>query len=110
MSEQNLEYSCCTVQERKLNKYYFRFNSIILDRDLRDKTMTDTLMYIPNDNTQKLTPSVALNKWLKRLNFQLNKPTNQNSLKLLIKLLIQRIRKRYINLLELTLSPLSLSL
>ena len=68
--------------------------------------MTDTLMYIPNDNTQKLTPSVALNKWLKRLNFQLNKPTNQNSLKLLN----QRIRKRYINLLELSLSPLSLSL
>ena len=29
----------------------------------------------------KITPSVDKNLWLKRLNAQLNKPTNQNSVK-----------------------------
>ena len=36
------------------------------------------LMYIPNDNTQ-ITHSVDKNYWLKSLNTQLNKPTNQNT-------------------------------
>ena len=40
--------------------------------------MADKLMYIPNDYTQN-TPSVDLDQWLKRLNNQLNKPTNQNA-------------------------------
>ncbi len=31
--------------------------------------------------THKITPSVDLNQWLERLNTQLNKPTNQNLVK-----------------------------
>ena len=38
------------------------------------------LMYIPNANTQ-ITHSVDKNYWLKSLNTQLNKPTNQNTTK-----------------------------
>ena len=45
------------------------------------KTMADKLMYIPNDDTQKY-PFCRL-QWLKRLDTQLNKQTNQNSLKVL---------------------------
>ena len=41
-----------------------------------------------------ITPSADYNKWLKRLNTQLNDPTNQNSLKY-PKLLSQRIKKRF---------------
>ena len=40
--------------------------------------------------THKITPSVDYNLWLKRLDTQLNEPTNQ-----IPKLLSQRIRKRY---------------
>ena len=36
--------------------------------------MADEFMYIPNDDTQ-ITPSVDNNKWLKRLDTQLNEPT-----------------------------------
>ena len=36
--------------------------------------MADTLMYIMT--MHKNTPSVAYNKWLKRLDNQLNEPTN----------------------------------
>ena len=43
--------------------------------------MVDKLMYIPNDDTQKITPSVDCNLWLKRLYTQLNKATNKNSIK-----------------------------
>ena len=43
--------------------------------------MIDKLMYIPND-IHKIIPSVDYNLWLKRLNTELNKPTNQNSIKL----------------------------
>ena len=39
----------------------------------------------------KITPSVALDQWLKRFNTELNKPTNQNSL-MFPKLLSQGIR------------------
>ena len=39
--------------------------------------MADKLMYIPNDNT----PSVDYYYWLKRLDTQLNEPTNQNLIK-----------------------------
>ena len=53
--------------------------------------MVDKLMYIPNDDTQNY-PFYRLK--LKRLNTQLNYPTNQNSLKP-PKFLSQRIRKRY---------------
>ncbi len=42
--------------------------------------MADILMYIPNDDTQ-ITPPVDYNKWLKRLDIQLNETTNQNLLK-----------------------------
>ena len=42
--------------------------------------MADKFMYIPNDDTQS-TLSVDEDKWLKRLNNQLNEPTNQNSIK-----------------------------
>ena len=45
-----------------------------------DKTMADKIIYIPNDDTQNY-PFPELNQWLKRLNTQLNKPTNQNTLK-----------------------------
>ena len=41
--------------------------------------MADKLLYIPNDYTQ-ITHSVDNNKWLKRLNTQLDQPTNQNSI------------------------------
>ena len=37
--------------------------------------------YISPMITHKITPSVDYNKWLKRLNTQLNKPTNQNLIK-----------------------------
>ena len=43
-----------------------------------DKTLTNKLMYIPNV-PHKITPSVDCNQWLKRLNTQRNKPTNQIS-------------------------------
>ena len=42
----------------------------------------------------KITPSVVYNWWLERLDTQLNKPTNQNSLKV-PNFVHQRIRKRY---------------
>ena len=52
-------------------------------------------MYIPNDDTQ-VTNCVdyMCRLWLKRLNTELDQPTNQNSIKV-PKLLGQRIRKRY---------------
>ena len=53
--------------------------------------MADKLMYIPHDDTEN-TYSVYQNGWFKRLNTQINNPTNQNSL-MSLKLLIQRIRK-----------------
>ena len=39
--------------------------------------MAYNLKYIPIDNTQN-SPSVDFNKWLKRLDTQLNESTNQN--------------------------------
>ena len=39
--------------------------------------MSDKLMHIPYGDT----PSLNCNYWLKRLDTQLNKPTNQNSVK-----------------------------
>ena len=42
--------------------------------------MANKLMYIPNVHTQ-ITLTVVYNYWLKRLDTQLNKPTNQNPLK-----------------------------
>ena len=47
----------------------------------------------------KIIPSVDQNKWLKRLNTQLNEPTDQNSLQS-PKLLGQRIRKHQYKTLE----------
>ena len=41
-----------------------------------DKTMADKLMCIPNDDTQ-ITPYVEYKKWLKCLDTESNKPTNQ---------------------------------
>ena len=42
--------------------------------------MADKYMHITNDDAQN-TPCVELNKWLKRLDIQMNEPINQNSLK-----------------------------
>ena len=42
--------------------------------------MADKLMYIPNDDTQTY-PFCRLQYRLKRLDFQLNEPANQNSIK-----------------------------
>ena len=56
--------------------------------------MTEKLIYIPNDNTQITPSSVYYNYWLKRLDTQLNDPTNQNLVKV-PKLLGQRIRIDY---------------
>ena len=52
--------------------------------------MAHKLNFISNDDTL----SVDYNQWLKRLDTQLNKPTNQNSLKS-PKLANQLIEKRY---------------
>ena len=41
----------------------------------KDKSMTDKLVYIPNDDTQ------TCNYWLKRLDTQLYETSNQNSVK-----------------------------
>ncbi len=43
--------------------------------------MADKLIYIPKIMIHKIIPSVDYNKWLKPLNTQLNKPTNQKSIK-----------------------------
>ena len=42
--------------------------------------MADKLMYIHNNNTQNFF-RVDNNQWLKRMNVQLNEPTNQNLIK-----------------------------
>ncbi len=73
--------------------------------------MADKLMYITNDDTQNYNFRKK-NLQLKRLNTKLNESTNQTSLKSL-KLLSQRIGKRYYKTLETSainspLSPLSL--
>ena len=59
----------------------------VLSGTLRDRTMTDKLMYMM---IHKITLSVHKNWWLKRLNTQLNESTNQNSLKS-----SKLLRKRY---------------
>ena len=46
-----------------------------------DKTMSQDLVYIPNYDTQNITPSVDYNQSLKRLDTQFKKPTNQNLIK-----------------------------
>ncbi len=38
--------------------------------------MADKLIYIPNDDTQ-IAPSVDYNQRIKRLNIELNEPTNK---------------------------------
>ena len=55
--------------------------------------MANKLMYIPNVHTQ-ITPSVDYNQWLKGLDTQLNKPTNQNPLKV-PKVVKSTNKKRY---------------
>ena len=62
----------------------------------------------------KITPSVDYNYLLKRLETQLNHPTNENSVKA-PKVIKQRIRKRYYktlgtSVIDSSLSPLSLYL
>ena len=66
----------------------------VLIPNCKDKTMTDKLMYIPM-MIQKNTSSVDYKEWLKCLETQINKPTNQNLIKVhkSTKLLSQRIRK-----------------
>ncbi len=54
--------------------------------------MANKLMYIPNNDINKINPSIDYNYWLKHLDTQLNVPTNQSSIKVL-KLLSQPIRK-----------------
>ena len=73
--------------------------------------MADKLIYIPNDYTQ-ITSFLDLIYCLKRLNTQLDKPTNRNSEKKSPKMLSQ-IRKRYYkslgtSVINSPLSPLSL--
>ena len=46
----------------------------------RDKTMSDKLIYIPNDNTQNY-PFFRLQLVVEKLNTQLNELTNQNLVK-----------------------------
>ena len=42
--------------------------------------MDDKLMYIPNfDTRDRIKPSVDYNQWLKRLDTQLNQPTNKST-------------------------------
>ena len=55
--------------------------------------MYDKFMYIPNTVTQNY-PSVDYNQWLKRSDTQLNKPTNQNLIKV-TKIVKTANRKRY---------------
>ena len=50
---------------------YKQVQLITMPGSLRDKTMANTLMYIPNNDTQ-ITPSVDYNQLLKRLDTQLN--------------------------------------
>ena len=38
-------------------------------------------MYIPYEDTSKITPSVDYKLWLKRLDTQLDETTNQNAIK-----------------------------
>ena len=40
-------------------------------------------MYIPYEDTSKITPSVDYTLWLKRLDTQHNDPTNKNLIKVL---------------------------
>ena len=54
--------------------------------------MNDVLMYIRDYNKQNYS-SVDYNKWLKRLDIQLNEPTNQNSIE--VPKLSSRVRKYY---------------
>ena len=63
-------------------------------RDQRDKTMADKLMYIPNDDSQNY-PICKLKLVVETLNTELNKSTNQKSLKS-PKLLSQRIEESVI--------------
>ena len=50
-------------------------------RNLKDKTMAYKCMYITREKTKKITTSLDQNQGLKRLDTQLNEPTNQNSIK-----------------------------
>ena len=43
--------------------------------------MADKLMYIPNDDTQNYSFRSLQLKWLKKLDTQLNEPTNQDLIK-----------------------------
>ena len=43
--------------------------------------MSDKLMYKIDKIMHKITPSLDYKQWLKCLDTQLNKPTNQNSIK-----------------------------
>ena len=43
---------------------------------VENKTIANKLIYIP-----KIIPSVNYNKWLKRMDTQLNEPTNLNLIK-----------------------------
>ena len=61
----------------------------------KTRMTTQGLMYISNDDTQNYP--FLQNEWLKRLNIQPNKTTNQNSLKS-PKLLSQRISNVIIKL------------
>ena len=60
-----------------LDAHHFVFICVISGIQ-RDKTMADKLMYTPNDN-KKNYPFCRL-QCLKRLNTQLNEPTNQKSI------------------------------
>ena len=62
-------------------------------RDIRDKSMENNLSTSPQI-VNKITAFIDYNQWLKRLETQLDEPTNQNSLKLQ-RLISQQLRKHY---------------
>ena len=62
-------------------------------------TQGSKLMYISHGDTQ-ITSSVDYNKWLKRFDTQLNKPTNQYSMKIpnVLKLIKKKVFTKLLGL------------
>ena len=59
----------------------YNLQSCQLPRDLKVDNNLNKLMYNLNNDTQIYTILEDYNQWLKRLDTQLNEPTNQNSRK-----------------------------
>ncbi len=54
---------------------------ITLDFDFDRLYISNKLMYIPNDDTHKITAFVDYNNWLEQLYTLFNEPTKHNSIK-----------------------------